>query len=128
LGNWDEIETDSTAQDRDHNAQNEITSVSGSGVVQPTYDHNGNTTTFPAAIKDDFGVEVHAVYDAWNRLVRLVDDNENTLAEYQYDALHRRIVRHLPDPLLGGVPEGRGGLDSPRGLGSVLKSKCRSRT
>ncbi len=63
------------------------------GKFQPDYDPNGNTTKFPAALKDDFGVEVRAVFDAWNRLVRLVDDQENTLAEYAYDALHRRIVR-----------------------------------
>ena len=45
------------------------------------------------------------VYDAWNRLVAVHDDNDGDgvidagelLAVYQYDGLHRRIVKLLPD-------------------------------
>lgn len=33
-----------------------------------------------------------ATYDAWNRLVKLVD-GANTVAEYVYDGAKRRVVR-----------------------------------
>ena len=42
LGNWDSVTTDGSTQTRDHNAQNEITSVSGA--TTPTFDANGNMT------------------------------------------------------------------------------------
>src|SRR5262249_17429575 len=68
-------------QTRTHNAQNEITSISGSGAV--TYDADGNLTA------DGSGSGF--VYDAWGRLVR-VTSGGNTLASYQYDGLGRRVV------------------------------------
>src|SRR5260370_41034393 len=52
-GNWSSVTTDGTAQNRTHNAQNEITSGS------VAYDNDSNTTT------DDTGKTF--VYDAWNR-------------------------------------------------------------
>jgi YD repeat-containing protein len=59
LGNWDSVTTDGSAQTRGHNAQNEITGISGA--TTPTYDANGNLTT------DETGRTFK--YDAWNRLV-----------------------------------------------------------
>ncbi|MGD9856872.1 MAG: hypothetical protein AB7U20_18140 [Planctomycetaceae bacterium] len=39
---------------------------------------------------DDFD----ATWDAWDRLVKVVDGS-NTVAEYEYDGLHRRIVKSV---------------------------------
>jgi RHS repeat-associated protein len=81
LGNWDSVTTDSSTQTRGHNAQNQITSISGA--TTPGYDSNGNTTT------DENGNTL--VYDAWNRLVE-VNDGINPLVEYSHDALNRRVT------------------------------------
>ena len=42
-GNWQSVVTDGSTQTRTHNAQNEITGISGA--VTPTYGANGNLTT-----------------------------------------------------------------------------------
>ena len=72
--------TDSVTQSRSHDAQNEITSISGA--TTPTYDANGNLT----------GDETRRqfVYDAWNRLVTVKDSGGSTLSSYQCDGLGRR--------------------------------------
>ena len=80
-GNWQSVTTNGSTQTRTHNAQNEITSISGA--VTPTYDANGNLT------KDETGRQF--VYDAWNRLVEVQDASGNTLKTYTYDGLHRRV-------------------------------------
>jgi RHS repeat-associated protein len=81
LGNWDSVTTDGSTQTRSHDAQNQITSISGA--TTPGYDSNGNTTT------DESGNTL--VYDAWNRLVE-VNDGSNPLVEYSHDALNRRVT------------------------------------
>jgi RHS repeat-associated protein len=75
------VTTNGNTQTRTHNAQNEITGISGA--VTPTYDANGNLT------RDETGRQF--VYDAWNRLVAVKDAAGNTLKSYAYDGLHRRI-------------------------------------
>jgi len=75
------VVTDGNVQTRTHNAQNEITGISGA--VLPTYDANGNLT------RDETGRQF--VYDAWNRLVEVRDDSGETVKRYAYDGLHRRI-------------------------------------
>jgi RHS repeat-associated protein len=80
-GNWQSVTTNGNTQTRTHNAQNEITGLSGA--VTPTYDANGNLT------RDETGRQF--VYDAWNRLVAVKDASGNTLKSYAYDGLHRRI-------------------------------------
>jgi YD repeat-containing protein len=80
-GNWQSVTTNGNTQTRTHNAQNEITGISGG--VTPTYDANGNLT------RDETGRQF--VYDAWNRLVEVKDASGNTLKSYAYDGLHRRI-------------------------------------
>jgi RHS repeat-associated protein len=81
MGNWSQFNSDSTSQTRGANRQNEITSISGQ--TTPTYDNNGNTT------KDNSGRQF--VYDAWNRIVKVKDQNGVLLGNYAYDALGRRI-------------------------------------
>jgi RHS repeat-associated protein len=80
-GNWQSVTTDGSTQRRTHNAQNEITSISGA--VTPTYDANGNLTG------DETGRQL--VFDAWNRLVEVKDSSGNLLKRYAYDGLHRRV-------------------------------------
>jgi RHS repeat-associated protein len=81
LGNWDSVTTDSSTQTRSHNAQNEITSISGA--TTPTYDSNGNLT------KDETGRTFK--YDAWNRLVEVKTSGGSTIVTYKYDALNGRV-------------------------------------
>ncbi len=80
-GNWSSLNTDGTSVGRTHNLQNQVTGV---GSVTLTFDANGNLTT------DENGNQLF--YDAWNRLVRVEDSEENVLADYGYDALGRRII------------------------------------
>jgi RHS repeat-associated protein len=82
LGNWNTVTTDGTSQNRSHDQQNQITSISPPSTA-PVYDNNGNTTT------DDAGQTY--VYDAWNRQVQVQDSSGNSLANYTYDALGRRV-------------------------------------
>lgn len=77
-GNWESLTTDGTQVSRNHNAQNQITSVGSSNLV---YDNNGNTTT------DQAGKTY--VYDAWNRMISVSGSPGKS---YSYDALGRRIT------------------------------------
>ncbi|HEY7154842.1 MAG TPA: RHS repeat-associated core domain-containing protein, partial [Gemmataceae bacterium] len=85
LGNFTSVTTTNggtpTTQDRTHNQQNEITSMSGAGTV--SYDANGNLTA------DGSGNSY--VYDAWNRLVA-INNGGTMVASYKYDGLGRRIT------------------------------------
>jgi YD repeat-containing protein len=80
-GNWQSVVTDGSVQTRTHNAQNEITGISGAMI--PTYDANGNLT------RDEVGRQF--VYDAWNRLVEVRDDSGETVKRYAYDGMQRRV-------------------------------------
>ena len=80
LGNFTSVVTDGTTQTRTANQQNEITSISARAV---TYDADGNTTA------DGSGNTY--VYDAWDRLVRVVN-NGTTVASYGYNGLGERIT------------------------------------
>ena len=40
------------------------------------------------------------IYDAWNRMVKVTDNSDATIAEYRYDGLGRRI-RKYTDPVTG---------------------------
>ncbi|MFO0929436.1 MAG: SdrD B-like domain-containing protein [Gemmataceae bacterium] len=81
LGNFDVQTTDGVTETRSHDAQNQITSISG--LSSPAYDGNGNMTG------DEQGRTL--VYDAWNRLVRVTEDG-TTLIAYTHDALGRRVT------------------------------------
>ena len=93
LGNWDEVYHSTSNggtpnQTRTHNEVNELETVSNWS--NPAYDDAGNMTTIPKPT--DSATSHSAKYDAWNRLVSL--DNGAT-AIYEYDGLHRRIVRNV---------------------------------
>jgi RHS repeat-associated protein len=99
-GNWSRFEhidqgnnANSLDQTREHNAANELTGFAcsvGDLWATPQHDRAGNATTIPQPLSptDTF----LCTYDAWNRLVRVVDGDENGV-EYVYDGVHRRILR-----------------------------------
>ena len=100
VGDWDTFDQDSSGagafdleQTRDHNKVNEITAIENNPAQfpwpQPKYDAAGNTIRMPQSL--DPPRSFTAVYDAWNRLVKL-SDGCTTLAQYQYDGLNRRTV------------------------------------
>jgi YD repeat-containing protein len=112
-GNWQSVTTDGSTQTRTHNAQNEITSISGA--VTPTYDANGNLTG------DETGRQL--VYDAWNRLVEVKDAAGATAEALRL----RRFAsagagdgrRHDHRPVLFGRLAGAGGACRRAGAGAV---------
>lgn len=81
-----------------HNKVNEITNITApSGqphLPTPSYNAVGNTTSFPQP--NDPTSSYDATYDAWNRLVKIVDGG-NTVAEYVYDGRNFRIVKRTYD-------------------------------
>src|SRR5262249_3619128 len=89
-GTWDLV------QSRSANKVNEITNISnstGSAWANPAYDSAGNMTTIPKpmAVQSAFT----ATYDAWNRLVQLVDASTGqTVQTNVYDGLRRRTIRN----------------------------------
>src|SRR5262249_33205753 len=93
MGNWSSVTTTDqgvpSTQSRTHNAQNEIATVNNVAVT--AYDNNGNL------IKDENRQQYK--YDAWNRLVQVLDPNGNLLVSYGYDALGRRLT----EAVAGGV-------------------------
>ena len=99
-GNWKGFKEDSDGdtnwdldQSRTSNTVNEITDITestGPAWLTPVYNRAGNMTTVPKPSDPTTGYT--ATYDAWNRLVKLVD-GANTVAEYRYDAAKRRIVK-----------------------------------
>jgi YD repeat-containing protein len=101
-GNWSNFREDDDGngswdlnQNRTANKVNEITDVTestGPSWVTPAYSAAGNMTTVPKPA--DPTASFTATYDAWNRLVKLVEtSSSDTVAEYQYDAAKRRVVQ-----------------------------------
>jgi RHS repeat-associated protein len=83
-GNWDSLTNDGgSPQTRTHNAQNEVTAVSGA--TSPSFDANGNMTQAETGLR--------YVWDAWNRLVAVKDSaGTTTLKTYSHDGLNRRVT------------------------------------
>jgi len=59
-------------------------------------DSHGNMTKVPVP-GDEANHHYVCTYDAWGRLVKVEDDSANTIAEYRYDGLGRRIRKFTPD-------------------------------
>ncbi len=86
---WCSLLTDcsnGTTQTETANAQNQITSISGSSA--PTYDNSGNM------ISDQNGNTY--VYDAWNRLVAVKNSSGTVIAQYTYNAMGYRVTESYP--------------------------------
>ncbi len=99
-GNWKKFLEDADGngtwnleQERTANPVNEITDITesaGPSWATPAYNRAGNMTTVPKP-SDPTG-SYTATYDAWNRLVKLVE-GVNIVSEYAYDGAKRRIVQ-----------------------------------
>ena len=105
-GNWSAFKEDDDGdsiwdlnQSRTSNEVNEITETSGAAWATPAYNPAGNMTTIPKPA--DPTSSFAATYDAWNRLVALVD-GANTVAEYGYDGAKRRVGKKTYS---GGSPD-----------------------
>ncbi len=125
LGNWPEFKDDDDGdgswdldQNRAHNKVNEIAGNGGDpiwpeggsgGWVDPVYDAAGNMTFAPRPGDETTATEaLHLVYDAWNRLAEVWEDdgdgtfetNQDTCTlRYRYDGLGRRIRRLYKPPI-----------------------------
>ncbi|NNM84879.1 MAG: RHS repeat-associated core domain-containing protein [Phycisphaerales bacterium] len=86
-GNWSSSTTGGTTQTRTTDAQNQITSITGTAGT-PQYDSNGNMTT------DQSGNTLK--YDAWNRLISVTNSSGQVIAEYSYDATSRLVTENYP--------------------------------
>jgi len=99
-GNWSNFREDDTgagswtlSQFRTSNTVNEITDITetvGASWVTPVYSRAGNMKTMPQPASA--ASSYTATYDAWNRLVKIVD-GANTVSEYAYDGVKRRVVQ-----------------------------------
>ncbi|WP_166442703.1 RHS repeat domain-containing protein [Phragmitibacter flavus] len=78
-------------QSRAHNASNQITSIN-SVSSDVSYDDNGNMLEVPTGGQALDGPPRKLVWDAWNRLRKVYDDEDNLIAEYQYDGQMRRVT------------------------------------
>jgi len=100
VGNWSGFKEDDDGsgtwdldQQRTANKVNEITDISestGPSWVTPVYSKAGNMTTIPQPA--DPTQPYTATYDAWNRLVKIVNGGD-TVAEYAYDGAKRRTIK-----------------------------------
>jgi len=99
-GNWKNFREDDDGngvpdlnQQRTANEVNEITDITesaGPSWITPAYNRAGNMTTVPKPADPTAGYK--CTYDAWNRLVKVLDA-ENPVAEYEYDGVKRRTVK-----------------------------------
>jgi RHS repeat-associated protein len=87
-GNWSSFKEDTDGdgtwdldQSRSHNPVNEITQIAGTS-VHVAHDRAGNMARLPRLA--DWAAHYNLVYDAWNRLVKVLDA-EIVVAEYAYD-------------------------------------------
>ncbi len=74
------------------NAQNQITSISGS--TAPTYDANGNMAS--GSLTSQPAASVTMVYNAWNQLVSVSNAAGQVIAQYTYNAMGYRITETYP--------------------------------
>jgi len=105
-GNWRNFREDDDGagwdlnQQRTSNKVNEITDIAeilGISWVSPVYSKAGNMTAMPQPA--DPTAAFYAIYDAWNRLVKIEEDDGMsgtwTVAEYEYDGTTRRSTEEV---------------------------------
>ena len=106
VGNWSCFKQDDDGggtfdldQTRTANPVNEITNISatvGPTWTTPQYDPAGNTTSFPKPA--DPTESFTAVYDAWNRMVKVIDnETDHVVQENVYDGRNFRVIKKTYD-------------------------------
>ncbi len=88
--------TDGTSESREYDPGNQLSQVGASTDV--AHDPVGNMTKMPLT-PADLSTEAYydAVYDAWNRLVRVETTAGETVVEYRYDYQNRRTAKLIKD-------------------------------
>ena len=96
-GNWLGYRKDSNGapdfdQSRSNNKDNQLTQIDGSsqGIE---YDRAGNAIKIRPGAGGDWNKHFTLVWDAWNRLVEVKDENGVTVQKNAYDGLSRRITK-----------------------------------
>jgi len=103
FGDWEnfvEKISDSTDLDqaRTHNDANEIAAITvttGPSRIVHGYNAAGNLAEAPSAKAGERTTKHKYVYDAWNRLVKVTDASDVTIARYEDDGLNRRITKQV---------------------------------
>ncbi len=96
-GNWDRYTTAEEGvqvlnQTRIHNQANQIVQIDGSNTGL-LYDRAGNATQMPPNAAVDWSQHYKLTWDAWNRLVRVEDEEDTEVAAYAYDGTTRRTTK-----------------------------------
>ncbi len=96
-GNWlgyrkDEDGAVALDQTRANNQDNQLTQLDGSSALL-AYDRAGNATKTAPGADGDWSKCFQPVWDAWNRLVEVKDENGATVQKNAYDGLTRRITQ-----------------------------------
>ena len=110
-GNWTTFDqtvpgdsSQDIAQSRTHNTVNEIVETVGASWVTPAHDKNGNMTYMPQPAEPTEGFT--ATYDAWNRLVKLQEQQPTcpALIEDAFDGMTsgQNISGRTPSPINNG--------------------------
>jgi RHS repeat-associated protein len=96
-GNWLGYRKDSNGapvldQSRSNNKDNQLTQIDGSsqGIE---YDRAGNAIKIRPGAGGDWNKHFTLIWDAWNRLVEVKDENGVTVQKNAYDGLSRRITK-----------------------------------
>ncbi|MEZ5430777.1 MAG: hypothetical protein R3F31_06265 [Verrucomicrobiales bacterium] len=100
-GNWDRYTTvedgvEVLDQRRIHNQANQIVQIDGSNTGL-LYDRAGNATQMPPNAAGDWSQHYKLTWDAWNRLVRVEDQDDELVASYAYDGTTRRTTKEVSD-------------------------------
>jgi RHS repeat-associated protein len=96
-GNWQSYRKEANGasvldQTRSSNQDNQLTQIDGSseGIE---YDRAGNAIKIRPGAGGDWNKHFTLVWDAWNRLVEVKDENGVTVQKNAYDGLSRRITK-----------------------------------
>ncbi|MCB1202884.1 MAG: RHS repeat-associated core domain-containing protein [Verrucomicrobiae bacterium] len=96
-GNWLGYRKDANGsavldQSRSNNQDNQLTQIDGSSALL-SYDRAGNATKTAPGTNGDWSKSYQPVWDAWNRLVEVKDENGTTVQKNAYDGLSRRLTK-----------------------------------
>jgi hypothetical protein len=79
-------------QSRSNNKDNQLTQIDGDSALL-AYDRAGNAETVAPGAGGDWSKCYRPIWDAWNRIVEVKDENWTTVQKNAYDGLSRRITK-----------------------------------